>query len=291
MDSLYRRNDALDVNPQAGESRLSEGGSSWLFAVTALFSIGFLAYFILSFRPRNGEKIFHYLFTIALLVGAVTYYAMASGLAYSVVAQHLYVTDAFTRQIFFAKFILWVVAFPIIIIALGLVSGVSWATMAFNVFLSWVWVISYLCSAYTPTRYKWGFYTFGTVAYLLLAFQTLMASRTHANRVDVGRDHTMLSGYVNLLWFLYPIAFAISDGGNVISVTRGMIFFSILDLLLILGTAIAFLILARKWDYGRMNLHFTQHGRVHGLHTEKTHVPAGNVTHGTVGSHTATSAV
>lgn len=277
MNFLYPRDDALDVNPQAGESYLTEGGSSWLYAVTGLFAVGFLAYYFLSFRPRNGEKIFHYLFTIALLVGAITYYAMASGLAYSVVAQHLYADEIATYQIFFAKYIFWVVAFPVIIIALGLVSGVSWATIFFNIFLAWVWIISYLCSAYTETRYKWGFYAFGTVAYLLLAFQTLWASRSHARRTDVGRDHNTLASYVNLLWLLYPIAFAVSDGGNVIGVTQSLIFFGVLDLLLVLGTAIGFLVLSRKWDYGRMNLHFTQYGRVgtahgHGVHPEKDHV-------------------
>lgn len=66
---------------------------------------------------------------------------MGSGLAYSVVATHLHVEDAVTYQIFFAKYIFWVVAFPIIIIALDLVSGVSWATIFFNVFLSWVWYV------------------------------------------------------------------------------------------------------------------------------------------------------
>jgi bacteriorhodopsin len=29
----------------------------------------------------------------------------------------------------------------------------------------------------------------------------------------------MLAGYVNLFWLLYLIAFAVSDGGNVIGVT------------------------------------------------------------------------
>jgi bacteriorhodopsin len=306
MESIFARSGALDVNPPAGASHLSDGGSSWLFAVTALFATAFLAYFLLSFRPRNGEKVFHYLFTIALLVGAIAYFAMASGLAYSVVAQHLHVMRAATYQVFFAKYIFWVVAFPVIIIALGLVSGVSWATIFFNVFLSWVWIISYLCSAYTPTRYKWGFFTFGTVAYLLLAMQTLWGGRSSATRVQVGRDHTMLSAYINFLWLIYPIAFAISDGGNVISVTASLIFFGILDLLLVLGTAFAFLFLARKWDYGRMNLHFTQYGRVGGgsygghVHPEKsdaigmqgpagtaTATPATATTHGTATHGTA----
>ncbi|KAM6505286.1 hypothetical protein FSOLCH5_014515 [Fusarium solani] len=286
MDFIYSRNDALEVNPQGGQSHLSEGGSDWLFAVMACFTLAFLAYYVLSFRPRHGEKIFHYLFTIALLVGAISYFAMASGLAYSVIPTHLYTRDAATYQIFFAKYIFWVVAFPVIIIALGLVSGVSWATIFFNIFLAWIWIISYLCSAYTATRYKWGFYTFDTIAYLLLAFQTIWASRSSADRVHVGRDHTMLAGYVNLFWLLYPIAFAVSDGGNVIGVTQGLIFFGILDLLLVYGTAFAFLFLARKWDYGRMNLQFTQYGRVrsnrNGVHPEKghvgTHAPAGTTT-------------
>ncbi|KAI3572820.1 hypothetical protein IWW34DRAFT_873233 [Fusarium oxysporum f. sp. albedinis] len=270
MEFIYSRNDALEVNPQGGQSHLSEGGSDWLFAVMACFALTFLAYYVLSFRPRHGEKIFHYLFTIALLVGAISYFAMASGLAYSVIPTHLYTRDAATYQIFFAKYIFWVVAFPVIIIALGLVSGVSWATILFNIFLAWIWIISYLCSAYTATRYKWGFYTFGTIAYLLLAFQTIWASRSSADRVQL----------------LYPIAFAVSDGGNVIGVTQGLIFFGILDLLLVCGTAFAFLFLARKWDYGGLNLQFTQYGRVRSnrndVHPEKghvgTHAPAGTTT-------------
>lgn len=104
----------------------------------------------------------------------------------------------------------------------------------------------------------------------------MWASRSSADRVEVGRDHTMLAGWVNFLWFLYPIAFAVSDGGNVIGVTQSLIFFGILDLLLVAGTAFAFLFLAGKWDYSRMNLHFTQYGRVsshgNGLHPEKRHI-------------------
>ncbi|EXK24670.1 hypothetical protein FOMG_18619 [Fusarium oxysporum f. sp. melonis 26406] len=261
MDLIYSRNDALDVNPQGGQSHLSEGGSDWLWAVMACFAFAFLVSYALSFRPHHEEKIFHYLFSTALLVGAISYFAMASGLAYSVVPTELYTRDAATYQIFFAKYIFWVIAFPIVIVALGLISGVSWATIVFNVFLAWIWIISYLCSAYTATRYKWGFYAFGTAAYLLLAFQTMWASRSSSrrsssrrsssrrsstDRSSVDRDYTMLAGFVNLLWLLYPIAFAVSDGGNVISVTRSLIFFGLLDLLLSCGTAFAFLFLARR---------------------------------------------
>ncbi|KAH7303923.1 hypothetical protein B0I35DRAFT_383289 [Stachybotrys elegans] len=274
MYFIHPRNDALRVNPQAGDEHLSEGGSDWLWAAMAIFLVVSLITLALSFRPPRNEKIFHYLFIIALFTGGIAYFAMASGIAYSVIPTHLFIGDAATYQVFFAKYIFWVVAFPAIIIALGLASLVSWATIIFNVFLSWIWIISYLCSAYTRTRYKWGFYAFGTVAYFMLAYQTLWAARSSVRRAELGRDHGILSGYVNLFWLMYPIAYAVSEGANVIGTTQSLIFFGILDVFLVCGSALAFIFLARRWDYGRMNLYFTQYGRVepaHGLHPEKAH--------------------
>jgi len=264
MVAIYSRNKALDINPPAGDSHLTKGGSDWLWAVTAIYTLCFLAYFVLGLKPRHGEKIFHYLFTIALLVGAISYFSMASDLAWSVVATSLHRGDAATYQIFFVKYINWVVSFPVVIIALGLISGVSWATIFFNVALAWTWIISYLCSAYVATSYKWGFFAFGTVAWLLLAMQTLWTGRSSATRVNIHRDYISMAGWLNLLWMLYPIAFGVSDGGNVISVTQSLVFFGILDLFMVPGLAFMFLFLSRKWDYGHLNLHFTQYGRVAG---------------------------
>jgi bacteriorhodopsin len=187
---------------------------------------------------------------------------MASGIAYSVIPTQLNLGRALSYQIYFAKYINWVVAFPIVLLALGLMSGVSWATILFNIFLAWIWIISYLCSAYTTTSYKWGFYAFGTFAWLLLAFQTLHPGRTSAARLGLSRDYLMLAGWLNLLWFLYPIAFGLSDGGNKIGVTQSLVFFGVLDVLMIPGLAFAFMFLSKRWDYGALNLHFTQYGRV-----------------------------
>lgn len=211
---------------------------------------------------RGGERIFHYLFISALAVGSIVYFAQASDLGWSLVPQVNNVQNGI-RQIFWAKYILWVVEFPVIIIALGLLSGVSWATIFYNVFLSWIWVISYLVGAFTTSTYKWGFFVFGTVAWLLLAIHTLRDGSVGAKRLGVTRDHSGLSGWVNLLWLLYPIAWGLSDGGNRIGVTPSFIWFGILDVLLLPVTAWAFMFLARRWDYNRLNIAFTQYGRVH----------------------------
>jgi hypothetical protein len=42
MPAIFDRNDALDVNPQVGDARLSDAGSDWLWAVTAIFLVSFV---------------------------------------------------------------------------------------------------------------------------------------------------------------------------------------------------------------------------------------------------------
>ncbi|KAI0472304.1 heat shock protein 30 [Xylaria cf. heliscus] len=269
---LGRENAALDINPPAGNEALSVNGSDWLWAVTAIYVVSFIAFFGLTFVARSGEKVFHYLFTIALLVGSIAYFAQASDLGFELVEQvNSSPRLALSRQIFWPKYVNWVVSFPAVITALGLLSGVPWATIIYNVFLSWTWVISYLISAFTTSNYKWGFYAFGTISWLLLAFSTVSATSS-AKRLGVSGDHTLLSGWVNLLWLLYPIAFGLTDGGNRIGVTPGFIFFGVLDVLFIPVLSFAFIFLARRWDYGQLNLAFTRYGRVHnaGQFPEKT---------------------
>ena len=269
MAYLFSRdNDALEVNPPAGHQHLTTNGSNWLWAVTAVFVLTFLAIYALTFRARAGERFFHYVFTIASLVGAIAYFAMASDLGWSVVAQAHHHERGVTRQIFFAKYIYWVVSFPAAILALGVLSGVSWATILFNILLSWIWIISYLVGAYTVTEYKWGFFAFGTVAWLLLAISTLHFGRQSAVRVGASRDYLGLTGWLNLLWLMYPIAWGLTEGGNRIGVVGAHVWFGILDILMIPIIGFAIVALSRRWDYNRLNIAFTQYGRVptHGTH-------------------------
>ncbi|KAK3903848.1 hypothetical protein C8A05DRAFT_42979 [Staphylotrichum tortipilum] len=263
MAIIWERNDALNINPPTGDSRLSANGSDWLYTVTAIFTVSLIAFIALQYRARAGERFFHYLFIVANFVGVIAYFAMASDLAFSAIQQADQVgRSGAVRQIFWAKYVFWVVAFPAVLLALGILSGISWASVVFNVALSWIWIISYLVAAFTATGYKWGFFAFGTVAYILLAVSTLTDGLKGADRAGVKRDYLALAGWLNLLWLLYPIAWALSDGGNYIGVTAGFIWFGILDILLLTGIGFAVLFFARRWDYGRLNIAFTQYGRV-----------------------------
>ncbi|KAH6886924.1 hypothetical protein B0T10DRAFT_407571 [Thelonectria olida] len=255
MHFVPRGNDALDINPPVGlDEFLSEHGSNWLWAVTAIYIVSFFACLVPSFTAPESKRVFNYTLSMALLVGAATYYAQASDLGWSAVEQ----ADEPSRQIFYARYINWTVSFPAIVLSLGLLSGISWTTIVLNVFIAWFWVLTYLAAAYTTTSYKWGFFAFGTFGYIILAMSTVNESRESAQVLGISRDYIILSAWVNLLWFLYPITFGLSDGGNVISVTSGFIFFGILDVLLLPGVSMGFLILSRNWDFRKLQLDFSE---------------------------------
>jgi len=260
---LQRSNDALRINPPLGDTHhLSAAGSDWLWAVTAVYTLSLLIVICHAYVARTGEKIFHYLFTISLFAGAVSYFAIASDLGSTPVNVADHLSSPGTRQIFFAKYINWFVGWTPLIIAIGLLSGVSWATIFYNIVLSWSWIVSWLAGALTRSTYKWGFFAYGLLAYFLLAASLLHSGSITARRVGVHRHYFGITGWLVFLWLLYPIAYGLDDGGNEISVTSGFIFFGILDLLTIPLLSFAILILSQKWDYGALNIHFTQYGRV-----------------------------
>jgi len=262
MSLFTRSNDALNINPPVGNRHLSVGGSDWLWAVCAIYSFSFLVVLGLTYFAKQGERIFHYLFTISLFTGAIAYFAMASDLG--AVAVHIAdnLSSPGFREIFFPKYINWFVGWTPLIIALGLISGVSWTTIAFNVAIAWTWVCSWLSGAFVGTNYKWGFYAYGTVAYFILGVTLLNEGLLTAKRLEIQRHYIPLAGWAVFLWLLYPIAWGLDDGGNKIDVTDGFVFFGILDVLLIPVEAFGIIALSTGWDYRKLNLYFTQYGRV-----------------------------
>lgn len=102
---LTRTNDALKINPPTSDFALTTGGSDWLWAVTALYSLLLLVVVGWTFIAKSGEKIFHYLFTISLLIGAISYFSMASDIGSLAIETSL--NDKGTRAVFLGRYINW----------------------------------------------------------------------------------------------------------------------------------------------------------------------------------------
>ncbi|KAH7370266.1 hypothetical protein BKA65DRAFT_488037 [Rhexocercosporidium sp. MPI-PUGE-AT-0058] len=214
-----------------------------------------------------GERIFHYLWTLAAIIGLISYFTMASDLGNTPVRQYMHNrgNPGQTRQIFYVRYIYWFLAWPQVITANLLLSGVSWATIYFAVALQEIWVVSWLSGALVSTSYKWGYFTFGLFAYLAVAYILLSWGVDHAKHILTGKGYGLLAGALVVVWLIYPIAWGLSEGSNRLSITGEMIFYGILDLIAIPIYGTLFLIYSTRLNPDLF--YFTQVGRVSGGHT------------------------
>lgn len=101
-----------------------------------------------------------------------------------------------------------------------------------------------------------GYYAFWIWCWLLLIYYLAWIPRKFALAVgrDIARLHYIVSGWVLLLWMIYPICWGVSEGGNVIAPDSEFIFYGILDCNLIPITSAFFLAAHWKIDPARLGL-------------------------------------
>jgi len=119
-------------------------------------------------------------------------------------------------------------------------------------------VVTWLAGALTPTVYKWGWYAFGLLALFVTSFLLLVPGRRHAAALgsSIGKTYSTATTLFVFLWMLYPIAWGVSEGGNVIAPDSEMIFYGVLDLVLKLGLAALLLYGHRNIDPEKLGLYF-----------------------------------
>ncbi|KAI0270028.1 family A G protein-coupled receptor-like protein [Gloeopeniophorella convolvens] len=226
----------VHVNPSSAARRLTEGASDWLWVVTAIMGISVLFTLMWSkFQPR-GARAFHHLAVAILTVSTIAYFAMASDLGQTPVRVEF--RSGPDRSVFWVRYIQWFINAPLTVLMLLLTTGFPLSDIFLTIFMIIVTVVSGLVGALTPTSYKWGFFVFGTLAlfYVVVALNladcsySILAGGLRSRLLASKSMYARGAGYIVLVWMLYPICWAFSEGGNVLNVPHEMIFYSILDL-------------------------------------------------------------
>ena len=94
----------------------------------------------------------------------------------------------------------WFITWPIIVLALLLMTGVGWSTIIFTMALSMLYAVMFLVGALTHTSYKWGYFVIALLALFLLAYQLLIAARPWARRFDTSKWYLPLATYTLFFW-------------------------------------------------------------------------------------------
>ncbi|BGP43734.1 plasma membrane heat shock protein [Rhodotorula kratochvilovae] len=277
---------SLEVNPVTSDIGLSPQGSNYLWALFGIFSLALLILAFITHSRRKHHRAFHYLAMAILAVTVVHYAAQASNLGYASVPVEWIRSGsrgAFqvlggapippTRSIFYSKWVGYAITMPLLVLLLLLATGFTLSRIFITLFFTLLWVVCFLIAALIPTRYKWTFFTLGTVSLLYVLWNVVHPGSRSAR--TLGREyHRGYSGHafaLAFLFLLYPIAWGLSEGGNVVRVASEMFWYGVLDFFTKVVWLFSFLFTVEGLDYGRFGFHS-------GKYTDTQH--AGNGAYG-----------
>ncbi|KAK2073429.1 hypothetical protein P8C59_007714 [Phyllachora maydis] len=270
-------NEALDINagvgPQANLA-ITRHGSDWYFTVCAVMGFATLVFMGMSFTKPQSHRLFHYITALITLVAGIAYYSMGSGLGQTPVLVEFVRLDssdvaaAGTREFFYVRYIDWFVTTPLLLTDLMLTAGMPWPTILVTILADEVMIVTGLVGALTPTSFKWGYWAFGMVAFFYVVYTLVWNARRNAAALGgaVAQTYLVCGVLTIFVWFLYPIAWGLAEGGNVIHPDSEAIFYGVLDI--IAKPVFGFMLLLghRNIDPATIGLHFREPGTLTGKH-------------------------
>lgn len=170
------------------------------------------------------------------MVAAIAYFTMASNLGWTGIAVEFIRDDPRVagtyREIFYVRYIDWVITTPLLLTDLLLTAGMPWPTTLFVILVDEVMIVTGLVGALVRTSYKWGYFAFGCFALCYILYQLAWEARLHANAMgkEVGKTFLYCGSLTAVLWTLYPIAWGVCEGGNIIAPDSEAAFYGVLDL-------------------------------------------------------------
>jgi len=239
---FVRRNDAVVINDNTVNGRtadiaITSAGSSFYFAICAVMGVAGFAFLGLGSRRPRSDRLFHYITSAVVFTACIAYFSMGSNLGFTPIEVEYFRSDPVVRgtyrDIFYVRYIDWVITTPLLLMDLLLTAGMPWPTIAWVIFIDEVMIVTGLVGALVTSVYKWGYFAFGCAALVYIVYHLAWESRKHANKygADVGRVFLLCGSLTSFLWILYPIAWGLCEGGNVISPDSEAVFYGVLDFL------------------------------------------------------------
>jgi len=135
------------------------------------------------------------------------------------------------RQVYWARYVDWLLTTPLLLVDLGLLAGLSFSDLFNVVFADAVLIVSGWAGEFAHSRRgKWGWFTIGLFGFLTIAYHLLSTGRINAQRRGTQTLYFPLAVYTLLVWLLYPIIWGLSNTRG-ITVDSEVLGFAILDLL------------------------------------------------------------
>lgn len=250
-------NDALRANPSNSDVTINTNGSNWLWAVFAVMLFTDLCFMAWMFTLPKGRRAFHHLAILILTTASIAYFSMASNLGGTPIRVEFNGNEqGLTRAIWYVRYIDWVITTPALLLSLVLATGLPLSDIMALIFFDEVMIITGLVGALVASTYKWGYFAFGCAA-LIYIWVILLGPALKSSAAlgpEFKKAYMSSAIYLSFIWALYPIAWGLADGANVISPDGEMVFYGVLDLLAKPVFTAYHVFMISRLDYTKMQL-------------------------------------
>jgi len=289
-------NRAVEINPPIfngvlADIHITSHGSDWFWTAFAIFALSGMTFLLLGFLRPATDRIFHYISAAIVLIAAINYFTLASDLGFVPIPVEWHRDgreSGLMRQVFYTRYIDWFITTPLILLNLLLTAAVPWSHILFTIFMASGTVICGLVGALVPSTYKWGYFAIGLAMFTYVIYVIALPARKHATALgsDISRTYSMCGAWLLFLWILYPIAWGVSEGGNVITPDSEGAFYGVLDVLTKVGFGFLLLWGHRTIEPGRLGLRIRAYDELPGttaplVEKNGTHNGIHNGTHAT----------
>lgn len=254
-DIVLKSNDAVSINAPTGtDIHITSHGSDWMWAAFCVFAVFAVGHgFSFAFSKSEGFSMKKFLNLVPLYSSAIlgfNYFVDASNLGWAGVPvefDNIVTSEGLgIRQVFYARFIGWFLAFPATIVALELATTsvkANYETQAdligsvldlfgnlvIKVLVIEVLVLGLLVGSVVQSLYKWAFFAFAAAGVLFVVFLVLRNQIRNRKEITGISQLLILLELISLV--LYPVAWGLSTGGNVIQPDSEAVFFGVIDLI------------------------------------------------------------
>ncbi|EHY52045.1 hypothetical protein HRR83_003394 [Exophiala dermatitidis] len=217
-------------------------GHRTLWVVTVLMALSSLAFYGMAYRVPVQKRLFHILTAFITTFAFLSYFAMATGSGfgytkYTVTESHKKVPDThqvINREVYWARYVDWTITTPLLLLDLALLAGLSGANILVAVGADVIMILTGLFAAFGHNKAQtWGWYAWACIAYLVIIYQLAFNGRQAVANKDSKTKafYGSIAGFTLIVWTLYPIIWALSEGAHIISVDAEVIAYAVLDIL------------------------------------------------------------
>jgi len=131
------------------------------------------------------------------------------------------------------RYIDWTITTPLLLLDLCLTAGLPTPTILWVILIDEIMIVCGLIGALVSSSYKFGYFVFGCVALFYIGYVLVWEGRKNAYVLgsDIGKTFFLCGTWTFFLWCLYPVAWGLCEGGNVISPDSEAVFYGVLDFL------------------------------------------------------------